>query len=663
MNLTISLRSRVLPAVRADSETSEGLAASDAIMIGKRTLLVLLMVLFPGIGGAMAAEVLGVSVIPHRIESAMRYRKPPDPDLAARVQLFVKGAATPRTFGGRTPAELLASGEWAWHDLATAVPAPDEALTVWSFNGKSARWGCGQSFALQADGLAGQEISMRAPESWISAVTFLSSDGAPQPDVVLLHVVNESDRPLELRSLRLWHPKEAGSWATLWPQPACGLGVTVAAREKGFVRVTVPRLPLSYGVMELTGPGGSLWAHLRIRREAFDISGGWVGGQVRHEAFLRLLAGLHVNTAHIGHVDGYTDNEALYRRWPLKLFNKLKPEEFDRDEWLPRIHGVEFLGEPQYGGGRPVPPQEVFDQLLPWRGSRLPTTVTHSEERIWRWYAGLSDFPHYDAYRVVAPSPDAWSQYDRWGGRRIRWGAPLETIGDMCRSLRDLNRPMACAYWSQGPHHDWNNIWDGRKRRAPTPDELRAQALHAVSSRITSLYWFNLSLRSLLRFPDTWEAMRRIGREIRMLEPLLLEGDAYRFERQLRAGKPDWDLSVLGSPQAAVLFALDCAYQPDPAENVFVFGAPRPAEFSFVLPPWVRNPRDVFRVDADGIHAVTWKPTASGIAVTGDFSRDAIIVATSDPGVRAGIAQRREEAVRHESVHAVDQQALEAIGR
>ena len=159
----------------------------------------------------------------------------------------------------------------------------------------------------------------------------------------------------------------------------------------------------------------------------------------------------------------------------------------------PKIHAVEFLGEPQFGGGKPVAPQEAFDKLLPYRVSRLPTSVTLSDERTWRWYAGLSDFPHYDAYRVVAPAADAWGEYDRWGGRRIRWGSPLETIGDMCRSLRELSRPVPCAYWSQGPHDGWGGGWDGRARRSPTPDELRSQAMHALSTRITSLYWFTAS--------------------------------------------------------------------------------------------------------------------------------------------------------------------------
>jgi hypothetical protein len=39
--------------------------------------------------------------------------------------------------------------------------------------------------------------------------------------------------------------------------------------------------------------------------------------------------------------------------------NRLQPfERYDTDAMLPRIHAVEFLGEPQYGGGKPVAPQE-----------------------------------------------------------------------------------------------------------------------------------------------------------------------------------------------------------------------------------------------------------------------------------------------------------------
>jgi hypothetical protein len=61
------------------------------------------------------------------------------------------------------------------------------------------------------------------------------------------------------------------------------------------------------------------------------------------------------------------------------------------DAMLGQIHAVEFLGEPQYGGGRPVPSMEVWRQLAPYQGTRLATTVTHSEERIWRFSSKIQE--------------------------------------------------------------------------------------------------------------------------------------------------------------------------------------------------------------------------------------------------------------------------------
>ena len=204
------------------------------------------------------------------------------------------------------------------------------------------------------------------------------------------------------------------------------------------------------------------------------------------EPYLKTLRRMHINTGHFEAAPGYTDNPDLYAKHPLKLFNRLGDfQRYDNDGMLPRIHAVEFLGEPKYGGGHPVAPQEVWRGLAPYAATRLPTTVTHSEERTWRFYAGLSDYPHYDAYRITASSPDVWSKYDRWGGQTIRWGAPLETIGEMTRSLRELNRPRPIAYWSQGDGN-WER-YGGRKRTSPTPDELRAQAYYALANRMTSL--------------------------------------------------------------------------------------------------------------------------------------------------------------------------------
>jgi hypothetical protein len=619
-----------------------------------------------GVGRLAAAEVRGVTVTPHVVASSMKYRRPRDPALGARVKLFVKGSALPGTVGGKTPAEHLKAGDWGWHDFHTAIQGPDESLSVWTWNGNATSWGVGNHVEVRGDGLAPTSVSIEAPRRWISNVTFPGAESDPKPREMIVHVRNASERDLTITAVRLWLPKDNKTWQTLFATDVKSVNSKAPAGERAVVHVRyAAALPLTYAAVELVTNDGSLWEHLRIKRDTFDISGGWIGDHLRHEPYLRLLSQLHVNCGQIEGVDGYTNNRELYERYPFKLFNRLQPlSEWDTDEWLPKIHAVEFLGEPQYGGGRPVAPQEVFEAFMPYRGSRLATSVTHSEERIWRYYAGLSDFPHYDAYRVVAPAADLWRDYDRWDGQRISWGAPLETIGDMCRSLRELNRPLPTAYWSQGPHDGWSGGFRlfGRSRRSPTPDELRAQAMHALSTRITSLYWFNLSLKSLLKFPDTWTPITRVGREIRMLAPLYLAGDAHEFQRvTTEGGNPDWDCASIVSADGALLFANDLAYAPDAVEQTFRFGEPRAFSHEFALPYWLRNPVDVFRVDADGIRPVEWSATDSGVRIQHSFSRDAVFVATRVVDLRKQIEDRRQAAIDWENRNPVDLDALRAL--
>jgi hypothetical protein len=464
---------------------------------------------------------------------------------------------------------------------------------------------------------------------------------------------------LQLEACRLWLPESNASWRALLPQewisdvdtfPKDG---RIPAGDRGGASVTTGTLPLTYTALEvrLRGAGDepvTLWAHVRIKREVFDISGGWVSSGVdgrsalTFEPYLKTLRRMHINTAHIGEVGGYTDNPELYAEYPLKRFNKLEDfQRYDNDAMLRQIHAVEFLGEPQYGGGRPVPPMEVWRQLTPYRTTRLATTVTHSEERIWRFYAGLSDYPHYDAYRICAPAADSWRLYDRWGGQSLRWAAPLETIGEMTRSLRELNRPAPIAYWSQGAHSGWDR-YGGRQRTSPTPQELRAQAYHALAARITSLYWFNLSLKSVLKFPDLIGPIGLVGREIRLLEDFYLEGDATHYERRVKEGRPDWDLSVVSSPQGAVLFALDLDYHPDPGEKVFRFKPPRDAAFAFPLPAYLRHPVHVLRVDADEIAPIPFEVTPQGIRIRGQFGDVNVFVATHQADAPKELEGRRQ---------------------
>ena len=688
----------------------------DRDRVGRRWAGVGAGVLAVGLGtlGLMAQpqglSLEGVHVVPHRQSGEMQYRRKADFSLGARVEVFVRNASTttalkiPATADvrvrDRTPEQWLEQDEWAWHDFPSAwggspLRLPPGAMTVWSWNGKRAPWGTNTAaelnLALPGDASPQRlQVPIAAPQAWISAITFLGNSDLPtsasasasalppdpRPDSLVVHVANSSGTALRLEAVRLWLPESNASWRALLPRPWIEdrLGRfpsdgVIAAGDRGGARVSTGPLPLTYAAIEvrLRGRDGrptTLWAHQRIKREAFDISGGWVhdtsGGGAKpleSEAFHKTLRRLHVNTAHIGETGGYTDQngpDGLYTRYPLKYFNKLEPfDRYDTDAVLPRIHAVEFLGEPQYGGGKPVSPQACWKALAPYAPTRLPTSITHSEERLWRFYAGISDHPHYDAYRVTAPSPDAWGQYDRWGGERIRWGAPLETIGEMCRSLRELNRPRPTAYWSQGPHHDWNG-YGGRKRGSPTPDELRLQAYHALSSRITSLYWFNLSVRSLVTFPDLLEPMARVGREIRMLEPHYLAGDATSHERVLRDGRPDWDLDVVAAPDTALLFALDLAYRPDPGERVFRFDPPRAASFRFPLPAHLRKPLDVFRMDADGITPVDHTVVEGGLSIRDQASRVAVYVASTRPGERDRIEARRRAAIALEEATGFD---------
>ena len=650
-----------------------------------RVIFVAVLISFMGSIAGAQLELAGLGVTPHVQSFNMRYRRDPDPELGARVELFLRnqdqvplimGPEFPATFDGQSAEHWLASGDWAWHDTPSArsnetVSLAPAALTVWSFNSKSTKWGEGTQHQLVFgnDSATPLEFSLEKPSVWLSAVTFLGEGDSVQPVRIMVHVANESGHSVTPRACRLWLPAGPSVYRVLHPQdwrrnlqrfPA-DAGIESGGKG-GFVVETGP-LPLTYCAVEVETSiqGGKvifLWTHLRIKREVFDMGGGWVAERIGDRntlqavPYLKTLRRMHINSGMHQDVAGYSDT-SLFDQYPLKYMNRLEPfERYDTDLMLPRIHAVEFQGEPQYGGGRPVPPQEVLTHFLPYGPTRLPTSVTHSEERIWRYYAGLSDYPHYDAYRVCAPAPDSWTRYDRWGGERLRWAAPLETIADMTRSLRELNRPRPIAYWSQGAHDGWGR-YGGRQRTSPTPDELRAQAYHALSQRITSLYWFNLSLKSLLKFRDLIEPITRVNREIRLMEDLLLEGDAFEYRRELDEGQLSWDLASVIGPSGGLLFAHDLAYVPGLDEKVFKF-RPRDGVFIFKLPAYLRKPTQVFRLDADGLHDVTFTVEGNRIIIHDRVMVAGIYVVSQDDNLRTALEARHASLIAFEKSFGFD---------
>jgi hypothetical protein len=140
-----------------------------------------------------------------------------------------------------------------------------------------------------------------------------------------------------------------------------------------------------------------------------------------------------------------------------------------------------------------------------------------------------------------------------------------------------------------------------------------------------------------------------------MLEDFYLRGDAYRFERKLDAeGHPDWELSSIVAPQGAVLFALDTAYHIDQDQLEFAFGEPRPCAHGFELPAWLREPADVFRIDADGVSAVNWQMEGKRIVITDQASRDRIYIVARDKSTRGELEQRLLNALAHEASFQAD---------
>ena len=628
-------------------------------------------------------EIVGIVATPHQFSREMQWRRPPNSELASKIELFLRSTqvedlelSPPLRFDGKVPSQLLADDEWAWHDTPASwqtsqVALPPKCLTVWTINGKSAAWGVGTKHRLQLGKGAEIEFAIDKPLAWLSAVTFLSVDTdshtseSVHPNKIAVHLFNGTDESLRIRSLQIWLPRQGAShhvfhksreYDDLSCFPHDGV---VAPQNKGGFNLLCEPLPLTYAVLEVRVQHGtekkeeSLWAHVRVKREVFDISGGWVASDVNGrnsltiDQYLDTLKRMHINTGQIEEVGGFTDQPDRYARLPLKRFNRLWPtSRYETDEMLPTVHAVEFLGEPQYGGGRPVPPQEVWEKLAPYQPSRLPTSLTLSEEHSWRYYAGLSDYPHYDAYRVTAPAADSWRAYDRWDGVRIRWGAPLETIGVMTRSLRENSRPRPIAYWSQGAHDGWRSRWNPR-RSSPTPDELRSQAWHGLANRITSLYWFNLSLKSLIKFPDLIDPITRVNREIRMLDDIFLDGDAFEHRRLETQGKADWDLDSIATPTAVLLVAHDLRYKADPEKREFAFTT-RDGTFSFARPRWLEGSIHVFRVDADGTHDVTHSISDDHIEVSDRVHVVGVYLATPDASLRDRLDTNHSSLIRHE---------------
>ena len=153
----------------------------------------------------------------------------------------------------------------------------------------------------------------------------------------------------------------------------------------------------------------------------------------------------------------------------------------------------------------------------------------------------------------------------------------------------------------------------------------------------------------MVKFPDLIDPIARVGREIRLIDDLILEGDAFEFRRELKNGKPDWELASIFGPHGGLLFVLDTGYRADLDRREFVFERNRPGEFHFKVPGYFQRPADVFRIDASGVHDCDYSAVDRTLAVRDEVSVVGIYVVASDLDVREGMRGRHAELLEKEN--------------
>jgi len=181
-----------------------------------------------GFSGGLAAgatsklELSGLTVTPHLQLDSMRYSRAPEPPNGARVQLFLRHTASgnaapllissdaPIRFNKKTPAEL--SGPAAGRGM---IRPPLSRETESNCHGGAHGFGlstagcCRGELRSDLDGTRPRKeawlstnLTLAVPNAWLSAVTFLAPEGVIEPDLMMVHLANDANEPLSIRSCR-----------------------------------------------------------------------------------------------------------------------------------------------------------------------------------------------------------------------------------------------------------------------------------------------------------------------------------------------------------------------------------------------------------------------------------------------------------------------------
>lgn len=596
-------------------------------------------------------EIAGVTVVPHYVSGEIPNYRDEEEFLSkfnpgALIRIFVRNTdpesrVNPEVlFNGKTGKELINSNMVSYCDvpdiretatkMSTEIPAG--AMDCYLLNVVDHNFYANGIILKFRDKISGKttekHIQIKIPDLYASRIAFNASDGSKFPDGFYVYFNNDADKEAKIGQVKIW--KAGKTYAEhSWSKSFVPEKMTWFA-EQG----NIPAHGMNGAFVE-TGklPFGEIILEFEINRNSavekmyyvvkpmiinFDIGLGWDFNLLgKSEAYCKTMKFMHFNTVN-GDAAAFLANKEWSEKYPMKRFSKLEAEASTADEkTLKTIHGSEFFGEPQFGK---KPAWEIYNYYTTFRNSAFPSTLTLSHEPGFFLYAGVVDFAHFDAYRVVAPHADKWGDYIKYGNKNVKWGSPLETIGDYMRTLNRISYPNPVAAWTQAMADDWGSR---ARKNAGNPNnlEMRIQAYEAIANGATSLYWFNMGGKTVINNRGSLVEIQRVNREIMVVGSLLSKTTPSWWQNRFM----DIDLNVLAGPYFAALFAIDLKYEVLKS-NQFASAGKRSETMTFKIPAYLQKCDAAVKVTHEGISDVKVKIVEGNAEITDTFETNGMYI-------------------------------------
>jgi hypothetical protein len=606
--------------------------------------------MFTPFEGNLNVEIVGLCVVPHTVSGEISSYSfdtlSTNEKLGALLHVFVKNnqAEIQPTvlWNGQTASELLANDTLTWAntpdtrnapetqayaanpDLVVSTAIPSGAVDVYTINTLDGGFVYDNLTLTVKDSnsgkLASAVIAPSVPEISVTRLIFNSSADTPYADSMTYFVANNGADPVTVTGVRLYDGNTDNSrhyWDTNTTHPFSNFSETIAPGDTGGGKVTFPlrqRGEILVGIdVSIRGKTVTLMYKVKPIVITTKIAAGWaVRDLIVYESYKKMFTSMHFNTLHAfsGASLRLDNGDRVYSTISHVYDQTLitTPEEYAvLDNW----------GEPQHAG---VPPQRIFRHNLSFRSVLVPLAADWTHEPSFYYYTGLYDYVDFDAYRIDAPSSDDFSAYryndiykDKGTGW---WGAPLETIGRYTRTMSKLQAPNQCAAWAQGVH-TWSSA-------APNSYEKRIQAFQTLANGATSLYWFNITAKSLLLHRDTGEVIKLVNREIATIDRFLPKTVPFYYHNS-----DEFDFNTNIGDNFALLYITDLNYNKNLME--YVYCGARNADASFRLPAYLSDVTTLYKIGYDGVKKIDdWQLRNNTLTFRDTIDETAIYFITSD---------------------------------